>query len=277
LANAGYTPREIAEQIKLPESLRTTFSSRGYYGTLRHNAKAVYQAYFGWYDANPANLDPLPPKEAAMRYVAFMGGGDNVLKRALAYFDKGEYRWVAELLNHLVFAEPDNKAAKALLARTYDQLGYQSESGPWRNVYLTAAYELRHGTPKKGLNLADAFALLKQTPLSLFFDSMAVRLKGPKADGKHMVVNVVFTDIHETYVLTLENAVLHHRKTEPDPEANATVKLTHDLFLRMAVGLAGIKDTIFSDDLDVSGSRIDLVRFLLLFEKPDGNFNIITP
>ncbi|MCP4667883.1 MAG: MBL fold metallo-hydrolase, partial [Deltaproteobacteria bacterium] len=265
------------EQIKLPESLRTFFSSRGYYGTLRHNAKAVYQAYFGWYDANPAHLDPLPPREAALRYVQFMGGADNVLKKARASFDQGEYRWVAEVLNHLVFAEPGNTKAKKLLARTYDQLGYQSESGVWRNVYLTAAYELRHGAPQKGVNLANAMEMLKHTPLSRFFDSMAVRLNGPDAEGKHMVINMVFTDIHESYVLTLENSVLHHRKTSPNPKANATVKLTHDLFLHMALGLAGIKETIFSDDLETSGSRIDLVRFLLLFDKPEANFNIVTP
>ncbi len=145
LANAGYTPREIAERIKLPESLNRSFSERGYYGTLSHNSKAVYQYYFGWYDGNPAHLNPLPPKESAVRYIQFMGGAHSVLKRARASFDKGEYRWVAEVLNHLVFAEPENEKAKALLAQTYDQLGYQSESGPWRNVYLTAAYAaLKH-------------------------------------------------------------------------------------------------------------------------------------
>jgi len=277
LANAGYTPREISEQIKLPESLRTFFSNRGYYGTLRHNSKAVYQAYFGWYDANPANLNPLPPKEAAILYIEFMEGAGSVLKRAQTFFDKGEYRWVAEVLNHLVFAEPDNIKAKVLLARTYDQLGYQSESGVWRNVYLTAAYELRHGTPQKSMNLANTFEFLKLTPLSRFFDAMAVRLNGPQAEGKYMVVNIVFTDINESYVLTLENAVLHHRKADPDPRANATLKLTHDLFLRMLTGTAGIRDTIFSDDLETSGSRIDLVRFFLLLESPKTGFNIVTP
>ena len=206
-----------------------------------------------------------------------MGGADNVLEKAKASFDKGEYRWVAEVLNHLVFAEPENVQAKALLARTYDQLGYQSESGPWRNVYLTAAYELRHGTPEEGIDLKNAMGILKMTPLPRFFDSMAVRLNGPDAAGKKMSVNVLFTDLDESYVLTLENGVLHHRRSPPDPDANASVKLTHDLFLRMLVGQAGIKETIFSDDLETSGSRIDLVRFLLLFDKPEGNFNMVTP
>ncbi|MFO7559038.1 MAG: alkyl sulfatase dimerization domain-containing protein [Desulfobacterales bacterium] len=277
LANAGYTPREISEQIKLPPSLSNFFSNRGYYGTLSHNSKAVYQAYFGWYDGNPANLNPLPPESSAVRYIEYMGGADNVLAKAKDSFEKGDYRWVAEVVNHLVFAEPQNIEAKMLLAKTYDQLGYQSESGVWRNVYLTGANELRHGAPQKGVDIAKMLEVLKHTPVSLFFDSMSVRLNGPDAEGKNMVVNIVFTDIDESYVLTLENAVLHHRKTDPDPKANATLKLTHDLFLKMAIGKAGIKDTIFSDDLETSGSRIDLVRFFLLFDKPKVDFNIVTP
>ncbi len=277
LANAGYTPREIAEEIELPESLRMSFPNRGYYGTVRHNSKAVYQGYLGWYDGNPANLNPLPPTEAGVRYVELMGGADKLLAQAELYFDKGEYRWVAEILSHLVFAEPGNTKAKALLARTYDQLGYQSESGPWRDVYLTAAYELRHGAPERGLDISIMLDVLRQTPLSRFFDSMAARLNGPDAEGTEMTVNMIFTDLHESYVLALENAVLHHYKTTPDPAANATIKLTRELFLRMAMGKAGIKDTLFSDDLQVEGSRIDLVRFFSLFDKPTGTFNIVTP
>ncbi len=156
LALHGYTPREIAEQLELPESLRTSFANRGYYGTLRHNAKAVYQRYFGWYDGNPANLDPLPPTEAGTRYVELAGGPANLLKNAQAAYDKGEYRWAAEVLNHLVFADPENQEARDLLARAYDQLGYQAESGPWRDIYLTGAFELRHGGPDTGINLAAA-------------------------------------------------------------------------------------------------------------------------
>ncbi len=277
LANTGYTPREISERIKLPKSLSQFFSNRGYYGTLRHNSKAVYQAYFGWYDANPANLNPLPPQESAVRTIEFMGGADAVLTKSRASFSKGEYRWVAEVLNHLVFAEPDNTEAKELLASAYDQLGYQTESGVWRNVYLTAAYELRHGVTSKGIDLKNAGGFLKLIPVSRFFDSMAVRLKGPEAEGKKMVVNFVFTDLKESYVLVVENSVLHHYQTDPDPKANATVTLTHELFLRLLTRQAGIKDTIFGDELETSGSRIDLVRFLTLFDMPKAAFNIVTP
>jgi alkyl sulfatase BDS1-like metallo-beta-lactamase superfamily hydrolase len=231
LALQGLTSREIAEQVELPEALRKTFSSRDYYGTVRHNVKAVYQFYFGWYDGNPANLDPLPPADAAEKYVEFMGGADEVLRKAQASFDQGEYRWTAEVLNHLVFADPDNAAAKALLARAYDQLGYQAESGPWRDSYLSGAYELRHGAPEQGLDLASALELLRHTPVPRFLDAMAVRLNGPDAEGKDMTINLVFTDLGESYVLSLKNAVLHHHAGPPDPGANATLKLTQELYL----------------------------------------------
>ena len=277
LANAGYTPREIAEQIELPPSLNTFFSNRGYYGTLSHNSKAVYQAYLGWYDGNPAHLNPLPPEESAVRYVAYMGGAEEILAKARKSFNEGDYRWVAEVLNHLVFAEPGNQRAKLLLARTYDQLGYQAESGVWRNAFLTAAFELRHGVPDKGMDLSKAVELLKRTPLSMFLDSMAVRLDGTKAADLAMVLNIIFTDIGESYVLTLENAVLHHRAAPPDPRADVTLQVTHDLFVRMLIGQAGLKETLFSDQLAVSGSRVDLLAFLMLLDKPKGNFNMVVP
>jgi len=278
LANAGLTPREIAEQLELPESLRRGFANRGYYGTVRHDAKAVYQAYFGWYDGNPANLDPLPPEALGARYVAAMGGAEKVLAEARAAFARGEYRWTATLLDHLVFAEPERRDARELLAQAYDQLGYQAESGPWRDVYLSGAYELRHGAPESApVDLAGAMDLLRQTPLDAFFTAMAARLDGPKADGKRMVLNFVFTDAGETHVLELENAVLHHRRGEPAPGASATVRLTRELLLRLATGQAGLRELVFSDELAVEGSRLDLLSFLSLLDRPDPAFPIVTP
>ncbi len=277
LANAGFTPREISEQLVLPESLSAFFSNRGYYGTLSHNAKAVYQGYLGWYDGNPAHLNPLPPEASAGRYVEYMGGAEKILAKARESFDRGEYRWVVEVLNHLVFAQPDNKKARLLLARAYDQLGYQAESGVWRNEYLSAAYELRHGAPDRGMDLSKVFEILKRTPASRFFDSMAVRLNGSKAAGKNLVVNVIFTDIAESHVLTLKNAVLHHKRAAPDPQADVTLKVTHDLFVRMLIGKAGLKETLFSDKLEINGSRINLLSFLMLLDRPETNFNIVTP
>jgi alkyl sulfatase BDS1-like metallo-beta-lactamase superfamily hydrolase len=278
LANNGATPSEIAETLELPESLRLFFANRGYYGTVRHNAKAVYQAYFGWYDGNPANLDPLPPAESAVRYVAAMGGSDEVLRKGRAALEQGDERWAAELLNHLVFAEPDNAAARELLASTYDQLGYRAESGPWRDVYLTAAYELRHGTQGPPLDPKSAGGLLRHLPADRFFTAMATRLNGPDAEGKELKINFVFTDLGETHLVTLENSVLHHRRQDAaDPDANATMRLTRDFLVRMVTGEAGLRDMIFSGEVDVEGSRLDLLSFFSLLDRPDGAFPIVTP
>jgi alkyl sulfatase BDS1-like metallo-beta-lactamase superfamily hydrolase len=263
--------------LELPESLRSSFFNRGYYGTLEHNAKAVYQRYFGWYDGNPANLDPLPPAEAGERYVALAGGAANLLDKARAAYEKGEYRWVAELVNHLVFADPHNEDARELLAEAYDQLGYQAESAPWRDVYLTGAFELRHGGPDDGVDLASAMDMIKHAPVERFLEAMAVRLNGPKAESEEMTINLVFTDLGTSYVLELGNPVLHHDQRDPDPDANATLHITHDLYLRMLVGRAGLKETLFSEDLTVEGSRLDLLGFFRLFDRIDGTFDIVTP
>ncbi len=279
LAAQGYTPKEIAEQLHMPAALRSSFPNRGYYGTVKHNAKAVYQKYFGWYDGNPANLDPLPPEDAAKHYVEIMGGADAILSKAQTDFDKGEYRWVAELLNHLVFAQPENTAAKSLLAQTYDQLAYQAESAPWRDVYLTGALELRQGAPKKGLGVANAADLLSATPVDQFFVLLAAMLNGPKADGKTFTLNIQFPDLDpdQVHVLQLENAVLHSRTGKAATEANATIRITHALFVKMLAGNAGIRDILFSDDVSVEGSKMDLLGFFALFDRPNETFNIVTP
>jgi alkyl sulfatase BDS1-like metallo-beta-lactamase superfamily hydrolase len=277
LANAGHGPEEIAEQLELPPSLARHFDVRGYYGTVRHDVKAVYQAYFGWYDANPARLDPLPPAEAGARYVEAMGGAAEVKRRATEALARGEYRWVAMLLNHLVFAEPDDAEAREMLARAYDQLGYQAESGPWRDVYLSGALELRRGVQGTALDPAAHAGLLRRTPLEAIFASLATRLDAARADGRRTAVNFAFTDTGETWVLWLENAVLHHARREPDPAAAATVRLSREMLVRLATQQAGLRDIVFSDDLDVDGSRLELLAFLSLFDRPDGRFAIVTP
>ena len=277
LALQGATPREIAEDLRLPESLRTSFANRGYYGTLKHNVKAVYQRYFGWYDSNPANLDPLPPTEAGAKYVELAGGAASLLEKAQAAYDQGEYRWVAEVVNHLVFAEPNNQEARDLLAKAYDQLGYRAESGPWRDEYLTGAFELRHGGPSVGVDPAASMDMIKYAPLESFLSAMAARLNAPKAEGKDMIVNLILTDRDDSYVLELKNSVLRHYKRDPDPDANVSLKVTHGLFLKMLTGKASLKDTLFSDDLDIDGSRLDLVSFFRLIDKTPGTFNIVTP
>jgi alkyl sulfatase BDS1-like metallo-beta-lactamase superfamily hydrolase len=277
LFNQGLTPGEIAETLELPPSLRQSFHNRGYYGTVRHNSRAVYQAYLGWYDGNPAHLNPHPPVEAARRYLELAGGAEAMLQHAQSAFDAADYRWAAELLNHLVFADPDRQAARSLLAATYDQLGYQAESGPWRDAYLSAARELRHGPPEVGLNVAAMEDVLRRTPVHRFFDSMAVRLNGPKAEDVSLSVNFVFTDRGESYLLDIRNSVLHHRPSEPGSSADATLRLSHDMFIRMLTGEAGIPDLLLSEDIELEGSKLDLARFFSLLDKPDGRFNIVTP
>ena len=276
LINAGHTPREIADMVQLPKSLSGYFGARGYYGDLRHNVKAVYQFYLGAYDGNPANLNPLPPQESAKRYLELMGGSDKAVSAAQTAFDKGEYRWAAELLNQAVFGDPKNTAAKELLAKTYDQMGYMAEAATWRNSYLTAAHELRNGPPTKGVSKATLMQMLLQTPMERFLEAMAAGLNGPEAEGKDLKVNLVLTDIKESYVLWIENSVLHFKRAEPAADANATLTLTKTIFVKMIAGTAGVKDTLLSDDLKIGGSKIDLVRFFGLIEKAPGTFAIVT-
>ena len=276
LINAGHTPREIADLVKLPKSLSAHFGARGYYGDLRHNVKAVYQFYLGAYDGNPANLNPLPPQESARRIMDLIGGADKAVAAAQSAFDKGDYRWAAELLNHAVLGQPEHKGAKELLARTYDQMGYMAEASTWRNSYLTAAAELRNGPPSKGISKAAFIESLMQTPIERFLEAMAASLDGPGADGKELKINLVLTDTQESFVLWIENAVLHHRQAAPASDANATLTLTKEIFVKMIAGTAGVKDTLMSDDLKIGGSKIDLVRFFGLLEKAPGTFAIVT-
>lgn len=277
LANQGLTPLEIADQLTLPATLQTSPSSREYYGTVKHNARAVYNFYFGYFDANPAHLDPLPPTTVSQHYLEFMGGADNVLAKARAHYEKGNYRWVAEVLNHVIFAKPEYQPAKTLLAETYDQLGYQAESAVWRNFYLTGAHELRHGNTQEGTRMNDARQLLAQTPVENFLDAVATHLNGPEAEDVNLMINMTLTDIDENYVLWIENSVLHHRKQAPDPSANATLNLSHALFLDILLSEASVSEILFSDDLSVEGSRIDLLRFFALIDPFDSAFNIIEP
>ncbi|MCL1145412.1 MBL fold metallo-hydrolase [Shewanella marinintestina] len=277
MLNAGFTPAEIAEQIQMPPSLSNTFASRGYYGTVKHNAKAVYQAYLGWYDANPVNLDPLPATASAVKYVELMGGADKIIAAANKAVAAGEYRWAAELVNHLVVADPDHNEAKVLLASIYDQLGYQAESAPWRDVYLTAAYELRHGSPEVGIDLASMKQILLQSPVENFMQSMASRVIGPEVFGEEFILNINFTDLDKNYVLELKNSVLHHKLAPKSAEANATLNISHELFVDLIIGKAGVKEVLFSDELAIEGSKLDFISFFSSLDKPKGVFNIVTP
>ncbi|MFT4569662.1 MAG: alkyl sulfatase BDS1-like metallo-beta-lactamase superfamily hydrolase [Candidatus Binatia bacterium] len=277
LANKGLTPREIAETIELPPALAQNWANRGYYGTVRHNSKAVYQRYFGWYDANPANLNPLPPAQEASRWVQALGGTEAALTRARQAYDADDLRWAATLLNQIVFAEPDNDDARGLLAATYDQLGYRAEAGPWRDVYLSAARELRHGQAEPVVDIARAAGMIRHMETGRFFDMMSVNLNGLAAADSDFHANFVFTDTGETFVVAIENGVLHRWQREADPEAAVTVNLTKDLFVRLIVREAGLRELIFSDELDVDGSRLALLGFFRLVGRAEGDFAIVTP
>lgn len=277
LANQGFGPREIAEQVKLPKALMKHWWNRDYYGTVKHDTKAVYQMYFGWYDANPASLDPLPRAEQGKRYVAFMGGAANVLKQSRASFDNGDYRWVAEVLSHLVAAEPKNAEARSLLAQTYDQLGYRTESTAWRNAYLTGAYELRHGEPTQGVNLASATELLNQTAPEQFMQMFQVALNGPDAEDVTLNIRFNFRDVGEQYTVMVENSVLTYRKGEAGKTPDATLTLTRPMLVKLVTKQVGIKEVLTSPDIRVGGSTLDLIKFFSLLDKPDLVFPIVTP
>jgi alkyl sulfatase BDS1-like metallo-beta-lactamase superfamily hydrolase len=276
LINAGLTGPEIAETLALPKALQDDFRVRGYYGTVRHNVKAVYQHYMGWYDAHPANLDPLPPLEAGRRYLALAGGADRVVEAARSAYDAGEFRWAAELLKHVVHAEPGHAGARELMARAFEQLGYLAESSAWRNAYLTGALEARTGPPKQGITAAVAADLLAHAPIERFLEAMAAAIDGPKAAERPMRIDLTFTDLGETWALRTSNGVLHFARGEPSAEAEATLKLTRPFFVRMMTGSAGAKELLLSDETRIEGSTVALVRFFGLLNKAPGTFPIVT-
>ena len=276
LINAGLTPDEIAEQVTLPKSLAPQFGARGYYGDVRHNVRAVYQFYLGAYDGNPAHLNRLAPQDMAKHYVELLGGSDKLVAAAQTAYDKGDYRWAVELLNHAVFGAPQNAQAKELLAATYEQLGYSSEASTWRNSYLTAADELRKGPPQQGMDRSTFIDMLEQTPIETFLRTLEAGLNGPAAEGKNFKINLRITDSQDSFVLWIENAVLHHKRSKGEADANATLNISKKLFVRMMAGTAGLKDTLFGDQLKVEGSKVDLLRFLSLIDKADGKFQIVT-
>ena len=228
MANHGMTALEIAEVMQLPPSLAGEFFNRDYYGTVSHNVKAVYQRYLGWFDANPANLHPLPPVEAAAKLVEYMGGAEAALARARTDFERGEYRWVAQIVNSVVFADPANRAARLLQADALEQLGYQSESGPWRSFYLTGAHELRNGTPSvPGLRAAAQIDVLRAMTPEMVLDNCAMKLNGPLvvAGGVRLSFDIDFVDADVGYRVTIANGVLTYGLRRGDA-ADAVLRTT---------------------------------------------------
>ena len=280
LANLGLTMNEIAEQLELPSGLGDESFNHGYYGTVSHNAKAVYQRYLGWFDGNPAHLNPHPPVPAARRYVEFMGGSEAVLERAREYFERGDFRWVAEVVNHVVFAEPDNERARLLQADALEQLGFQSESGPWRDFYLTGAMELRsNGTGLKGFGgSAMGRGLVRSMTPELLLDLMGVRLNGPRAESFALEANLVVIDRDdERWAFGVRHGVLHARHHADHADADVTLRTSIVALADFASGASGLDELITRDDFEVAGSVAlleELVGYLDVFEF---GFEIVLP
>ena len=267
--NQGYTGTEIAELIELPPALRNAWHARGYYGSVSHNVKAVYQRYMGWFDGNPGRLWPHPPAELAARYVRAMGGLDRVLDAARTAFHDGDYRWAATLLDHAVFTDPDHPQAQELYADTLEQLGYGAENGTWRNFFLSGAAELRtgnFGTP----SVASSSAVLAQLTPEQLFESLAISVDGPAAWDLELSVNVVFTDLDTVHHLSLRNGVLIHREVAGEP-ADTDIRLSKPRLLAMLGG-----DTS-SPGLEITGSEAVLPALLNVLTAGNPAFNIVTP
>jgi alkyl sulfatase BDS1-like metallo-beta-lactamase superfamily hydrolase len=277
LMNHGLTATEIAETIRLPKSLEGAWHTRGYYGHIRHNAKAIYQKYLGWYDANPVNLDPLPPIEAGKKYVEYMGGSAAILGRAAKDFAKGEFRFVAQAVSHLVFAEPDNQAARAMLADTFEQLGYAAESSTWRNAYLFGAQELRQGmppTPGRPPIARETLAALRTEQL---WDVLGVRLNGPKAEGKHIVLNWNFSDTGETFVLNLENSALTYTAGAQSEKADASFTLARSTLDEVIAKQTSFPEAVGAGKIEVGGNPMRLAELMGLMDEFPRMFEIVEP
>jgi alkyl sulfatase BDS1-like metallo-beta-lactamase superfamily hydrolase len=274
----GWRPAEIAEVIDLPPGLAERWSVRGYYGTVSHNVKAVYQRYLSWYDGNPCNLHPLPPAPAAAKFVEYMGGAAAVIARARADFAKGEYRWVAQVMKEVVYAEPSNIEARALCAAALEQMGYQAESATWRNAFLYGAQELRHGVfqvPARGPFSAD---MLAGVSTDAFFDMLAVRLDPAKAAGQSMVINWHFADRDEMLAQTLKHCTLTHRMGERSAAASASVTTTRKVLDEIMLGRAKPMEAPAAGALKIEGDATRLGLLLGMLEPPGGlMFDVLTP
>jgi alkyl sulfatase BDS1-like metallo-beta-lactamase superfamily hydrolase len=277
LLNHGLTATEIAETIRLPKSLDGAWHARGYYGHIRHNVKAIYQKYLGWYDANPANLDPLPPVEAGKKFVEYMGGAVAILGRAKKDFDNGEFRFIAQALSHLVFAEPDNAAARAMLADTFEQLGYLAESSTWRNAYLFGAQELREGIPKAPARPAMPRETLAALRTGQLWDMLGVRLNGPKAEGKTIVLNWVFTDTNERFALTLENCALTYAEGVQASPADASFTLPRSLLDEVIAKQATFPEAMAAGKITFAGNPMKLAELMALMDEFPRMFEIVEP
>ena len=253
LANMGYVPTEIAENLKLPGEFLNESHVQGYYGTVSHNSKAVYAKYLGWYDGNPANLNPLPPVESAEKYVEYMGGTAELVRKATKAFEEGDYRWVVQVMNHAVFADPTNTGVRNLQADAFEQLGYQSESGTWRNAYLTAARELRYGSLRIPASMGRQIA--HAITIEHLFDMIGVRFNPEKYDYGPVRINWHFTDLNEDHVLGIQRSTIYHDPLRKDDDANAAIITTRKTIARILGAQETLEEALASEDLVIEGDE----------------------
>jgi alkyl sulfatase BDS1-like metallo-beta-lactamase superfamily hydrolase len=276
LLNKGHVGIEIAEQMQMPPALEQQWHTHGYYGSVSHNVKAIYQRYLGWYDGNPAHLWMHPPVEAAKRYVSAMGGADATVAIARDAFDAGDLRWAAELLNHVLFAEEHHADARSLQADTFEQLAFGAENGTWRNAFLSGATELRSGvfgTPISP-DMPEMFAALSVEQL---LSSLAIRIDGPRAWDERLAITFQLTDLDAFHVIELRNGTLVQRRAGSPAEGSTTFAMTRPVLGGLLGGMLDLSEAIADGRITVDGDVEDFGRLVALLDPPDGDFAIVTP
>jgi alkyl sulfatase BDS1-like metallo-beta-lactamase superfamily hydrolase len=275
-ANGGAGMVEAAETLKEPEFLSRDFNARGYYGTMNHNSKAVYQHYFGWWSGVPADYHKLPAEQSADKYVAAMGGSDAVLRTGIRAYESGDFRWAAEVLNHLVFAAQGGQTAKDWLAATYEQMGYQAESGAWRSYFLTGAQELRVGLVARNVANPGSADVLRSVPTRTLLDAMAVRFDGTKVSKNAKSINFVFTDTKETFSVEVNRSTALARPGLADDPA-VTLTLTRTAFDKLIGRQAQFGDLQKAGEIKLRGSAVAIGEYLTALDTPELWFNIVEP
>jgi alkyl sulfatase BDS1-like metallo-beta-lactamase superfamily hydrolase len=276
LLNKGHTGPEIAELVELPPSLAEEWHCREFYGSVSHNTKAIYQRYMGWFDGNPAHLWEHPPVEQARRYVDFMGGTEAVLEKARRSFEQGDYRWVAEVVNHVVFAEPENEAARNLQASALERLAFGAENATWRNFFLMGAKELREGIAGTPTSAAPP-DIVANLSVEQLLDAMAIRLNGPRAWDSHLRIDWVIAEPDEEHALTVRNGVLRHRTGRHALACDAALLIDREALDRLLLKTADIGELIENDHLRFEGEGEKIGELLGLLDEPDPGFPIVTP
>ena len=277
LANRGATLHELADATPEAPVQAADFATRGYYGTLNHDMKATYQRYFGWWDGNPANFNPLPPEQSAPKYVALAGGADKLLAAGKAAMAAGDYRWAAEILNKLVFAQPDNQAARGALASAYDQMGYQAESGAWRNYYLAAAATLRGNAVESLSGNGQSRSFVSAIPTAVFFDALAARFDAAKGAALKGTFQFILPDSKETVAIIVGGGVEVPRYGVTDAAPTATGTLDRKTLDNVMLGQAQFPALMQSGAIRIDGDRMAFLSWFALHPPADPRFNVVVP